>query len=131
MTDEFRDPATPTGLDYNTLKGALLLFTVHAVETDINTSYGLTDAVRADIAVLDGEHKGDEYEDALIFPKVLQSQLRSSVGSMVLGRLGQGNAKPGQSAPWTLNAANDAERETGRKYLAYAAQRKIEQEAPF
>jgi hypothetical protein len=56
-----------------------------------------------------------------VFPKVLASQLRSSVGGKVIGRLGQGIAKPGQSAPWTLNAATDADKETGRKYLAYIA----------
>ena len=44
--------------------------------------------------------------DTLVFPKLLQSQLRSQIGKKVLGRLGQGSAKPGQSAPWLLNEAS-------------------------
>jgi hypothetical protein len=47
---------------------------------------------------------------------VLQGQLRSKVGTKVLGRLGQGVAKPGQSPPWTLVAFSS---EDARKAQAY------------
>jgi len=50
---------------------------------------------------------------------------------MVLGRLGKGNAKPGQNPPWTLAPATDADKAVGERYLAYAAQQKVEEEAPF
>jgi len=118
---DFNDPATPTGIDYEQLNGSLLLFTVHSVEEGVNTSFGLKNPVRADVAVLDGEHKGEVFADTLVFPLVLIGQLRGNVGSMVLGRLGQGNAKPGQKPPWRLTAATDAERAVGQKYLAYIA----------
>lgn len=133
----FNDPASGGGLDLGELNGSLLLFTVHKVEEDIPTTFGPKDAVRADVAVLDGEHKGDTYPDTLVFPLVLQNQLRQSVGgSMVLGRLGQGNAKPGQKPPWTLTAASDDEKATGEKYLAYVAsqtpmEEPAEEEQPF
>lgn len=127
----FNDPASGGGLDFSDLNGSLLLFTVHKVEDDIPTTFGPKDAVRADVAVLDGEHKGDTYPDTLVFPLVLQNQLRQSVGgSMVLGRLGQGNAKPGQKPPWTLTAATDEERATGEKYLAYVASQKVTEPEP-
>jgi len=128
----FKDPsAGGDRLVYVELEGALLLVTVKAQEHGIETSYGTADPVRADVVVLDGPRKGDEYHDTLIFPKLLISQLRSNEGEMVLGRLGRGTAKPGQSAPWTLAPATEADRAVGERYLAYAAARAVEEEAPF
>ena len=128
----FKDPsAGGDRIVYAELEGALLLFTVIAQEHGVETSFGQSDPVRADVAVLDGAHKGEVFSDALIFPRLLISQLRSEVGEMVLGRLGKGTAKPGQSAPWTLSAANADDKTVGERYLAYAAQRAVEEEAPF
>ncbi len=132
MTDDFRDPA-PAGdkLPLAELNGALLLFDVKDVAEAVPTVHGTADAVRADVAVLDGDSKGEEFFDTLIFPRVLVSSLRSSVGQKVLGRLGQGQAKPGQSPPWTLTAATDTERETGRKFLVYRTEKVAASEEPF
>lgn len=121
--DQFSDPSTATGIQWKDLHNALVLVKVHAIETDINTVHGLSNAVRADVIVLDDKADGDvaegeEYTDTLVFPKVLQSQLKGRVGGMVLGRVAQGNKKPGQSAPWTLNPASDADKAKGRDYLA-------------
>jgi hypothetical protein len=44
--------------------------------------------------------------------------LKSKLGEKVLGRLGQGVAKPGQSPPWVLHEANDADVKAGTEYLA-------------
>lgn len=125
MSDQFKDPSTATGIEWKNLHGALLLFKVHGQEHGIKTVHGDSSAVRADVIVLDGEMADTVYADTLVFPKVLQSQLKPSVGAMVLGRLGQGHKKPGQSAPWTLSAATDADKSTGREYLARSV------EAPF
>lgn len=114
----FAAPATTSGIDLKALNGSLLCITVRSVERDIQTSYGPTDAIKADVAVLDGADKGDEYNETLIFPRVLRSQLESKIGEKVLGRLGQGTAKPGQSAPWMLAAATPADVEVGVAYLA-------------
>ena len=117
--DPFTDPAAAgAGIEWKDHKGALLLFTVSGVEPEIKTAYGTSDAVRVDVVVLDGDGAGTEYPDALVFPKVLQSQLRSRVGHKVLGRLGQGVAKSGQSAPWQLEAATDADKAKAKQYLA-------------
>lgn len=126
MTDTQTDPFAPPGkggdkLPLDELTGALLLFTVKSVETGIQTAYGESDAIKTDVAALDGTHKADTWNDTLIFPRVLRSQLSGSVGGMVLGRLGRGTAKPGQSAPWVLADPTDDDKDTARKYLAYVA----------
>ncbi len=119
----FNDPASGSGdkLPLHELNGDLLLFTVHELVPEIPTKFGISDAIRADVAVLDGDSKGATYNDTLIFPRVLRSQLRDSVGEMVLGRLGQGEAKGGQDPPWLLFTASDDEKLTGERYLAYIA----------
>jgi hypothetical protein len=112
----FNDPSTATGIDWKELHGSLLLFKVHGQEVGIKTVHGDSNAIRADVHVLDGDKDGEVFTDTLVFPKVLQSQLKPSIGGMVLGRLGQGHKKPGQSPPWTLAAATDADKATGRTY---------------
>lgn len=118
MSDPFKDPSTATGIEWKNFNGALLLVKVHGQEHGIKTVHGDSSAIRADVFVLDGEHADESYVDTLVFPKVLQSQLKPSIGSMVLGRLGQGHKKPGQSAPWTLAAATEADKAVGREFLA-------------
>jgi hypothetical protein len=114
----FGAPAPPGAtIDYKELNGSLLLITVLGVEKDVATSLGAKDAIRADMVVLDGPNTGDEHPGTLIFPRVLQSQLRSKVGQRILGRLGQGTAKPGQSAPWLLNEADDGDKATAMAWL--------------
>lgn len=109
MSEEFAAPSTSTGIDLNTLSGSLLVFDVLSIEPHVPTVHTLpgekTPAIRATVFVIDGPAAGDEYVDALIFPKVLQSQLRASVGRKVLGRLGKGIPKPGKSAAWELAPA--------------------------
>ena len=117
-TSPFASPATASGIDWKALNGALLLIRPHSVEEGIKTVHGDSSAVRADVVVLDGVEKAEEYTDCLVFPKVLQGQLRSRLGQNVLGRLGQGNAKPGQSAPWVLAEATEDDVKVGTAYLA-------------
>lgn len=118
MTDPFATPGSTSGVDYKALNGRLLLIMPTSLESDVKTSLGDKDAVRADIVVLDGPEAGEEYNDTLVFPRVLIGQLRSRVGEKVLGRLGQGQARPGQNAPWLLTEATDADKQTGLAYLA-------------
>lgn len=118
QNDPFGAPSTATGIKWADLKDSLLLFTVHGIENGIKTVHGDAQAARVDVIVLDGDQKGEKYIDTLVFPKVLISQVKPSVGGMVLGRLGQGSAKPGQSAPWLLAEATDADKQVARDYLA-------------
>lgn len=117
MTDPFATPGSTSGLDYKELNGSLLLIEPLSVETGVKTSLGDKDAVRAHVSVIDGPLAGTEQNDALIFPRVLIGQLRSRVGQKVLGRLGQGVARPGQSAPWVLNEATAEDKKAGIAYL--------------
>lgn len=128
----FNDPGVGGDrIDYEAVNGALLLFTVHAVEDGITTTFGEKTAVRCDVAVLDGPLKGEVFDNALVFPLVLLGQLKGSVGEMVIGRLGKGTAKPGQKPPWTLTAANPSDREVGERYLEYAKVKAAQEEEPF
>jgi len=117
--DPFDGPGTASGIDFEWLNGRLLLVTAHSME-NVNTSFGEKDCVRADVVVLDGPDAPETYEDTLIFPKVLIGQIKGNIGSgrMNLGRLGQGNAKPGQKPPWLLADPTDSDREIARDWLA-------------
>ena len=103
----FEKPSTPSGgITWADHKGALLLIEPVSFESQIATSFGAADAVKATVHVIDGPGAGESYDDTLIFPKLLVSQTKSAIGKKVLGRLSQGSAKPGQSAPWLLAEAS-------------------------
>lgn len=133
----FATPATPSGgLDFKELNGSLLLIDVTGVEEHVPTVHTKpgekSPAVRGDVVILDGPKAGERHEDTLIFPKVLQSQLKTRVGQKVLGRLGQGVAKPGQSAPWQLAEATAAEIATAEAWVAANGQPAVASaQAPF
>ena len=112
--DPFAGPASSTGITWDELKGHLILVDVKSQETDIVTAYGITDALRCDVIDLDTD---DEYTDTLVFPKVLQGQLRPRIGGKVLGRVGQGEKKPGQSAPWKLEDPTDQDKAKARAWI--------------
>lgn len=110
----FATPSAPSGgIDFKNYNGSLLLIDVLAVEAHVPTVHTKpgeqSPAVRANVAVIDGPGAGEKFDDTLIFPKILQSQTKAHVGEKVLGRLGQGVAKPGQSAPWQLAEATAAD----------------------
>ena len=115
-TNPFAAPASANGIQWTDLLGRLLVIEPKGLEKDIPTSLGAKDAVRADVHVIDG---GDptSHEDVLIVPRVLISQTSSKVGEKVLGRLGQGQAKPGQSAPWMVQAPTETDIATGMAWL--------------
>ena len=116
-TDPFSNPAAASGIDWSALNGALLLFKVGEQEKGIKTAFGESDAIRCNLSVLDGDQADTLFDDILVFPKVLQSQLRSKTGELVLGRLGQGEKKAGQDPPWKLADPTDADKVIGRAYL--------------
>ena len=130
INNPFAAPATPTGIDWSEQNGKLLLIEPTAVETGIPTSLGDKDAVRATVTVITGPDSADVYEDCLIFPRVLQGQVRSRIGQKVLGRLGQGVAKPGQNAPWMLQEATDDDIAKGTAYLNSRQATQIAQPEP-
>ena len=120
--DPFDSPGSSVGVQWDQLNGRLLLITPLTAEKDIKTTNGPADAIRANLVVLDGPNGVEEFRDTLIFPKVVQSQVRGNIGTgrANLGRLGQGNKKPGQSPPWRLTDPTDADKDIARSYYAGA-----------
>lgn len=120
--DEFTDPASGSGftIQGEDHLGKLFLVKPLEVEKDVKTEYGVTDAIRANVVMFDKKGKAEaEEDDILVFPKVLQSQLRPAIGkTMVLGRLGQGTAKAKQDPPWRLEDPDEDDRKIARQYLA-------------
>lgn len=117
MSNPFSRPAPASGIQWEDHTGRLLLIEPKEFERDIATAFGPKDAVRADITVIDAPGGPQEFPDALIFPGVLISQTRPLVGEKVLGRLGQGVAKPGQKPPWRLDDPTDDDVTAGSRYL--------------
>lgn len=96
-------PAPSSGIKWQEVNGSLLILQPTGVELGIQTTYGPSDAVKANIWVVDGPNAGEIHDDTLVFPKLLQSQLKSRINQVVLGRIGQGQVKKaGQDAPWLL-----------------------------
>jgi hypothetical protein len=133
-------PGTPGGnFEYEPLNGALLLIDVIKVEDHIPTMHTKpgekSPAVRCDLYVLDGAHAGDEHIDSLIFPKILQAQLRRSVGQRILGRLGQGERQPGKNPPWTLREATSGDYATADRWVAsrrtVTSAQPVDEQPPF
>lgn len=116
--DAFDAPSS--GARITDFEGSLLLVKPTSKEEGISTSFGPADAIVADVVVLDGEEaNADPYTDVYVFQKALQGQLKAKVGTgrYVLGRLGKGTAKPGQSAPWILQDPTEQDKDTARTYL--------------
>lgn len=120
---EWVSAAPPTGgIDWKDHDGKLLIIEPLAVEEHVPTVHTKpgekSPAVRANVYVLTSPTEADEFLDTLIFPKLLQGQTRGQVGKKVVGRLGQGVAKPGQSAPWVIGEATADDIEKAKAYLA-------------
>lgn len=128
---EFVSAAPPSGgITWADHKGALLVIEPLSFEAGIQTSFGAADAVKANVHVLTADGSED-FDDCLVFPKLLASQLKSQIGAKVVGRLGQGTAKPGQSAPWLLEAATDDDLAKAQAWLTTRAPQVTSAAAPF
>lgn len=114
----FSKPASASGIKWEDLKGSLLIVEPSSVEVGIPTQFGESDAVKATVSVLDGDDAGTVYVDTLIFPKILQTSVKGSIGGMVLGRLGHGVAKPKQSPPWVLEDFTADDAKVAEKFIA-------------
>jgi hypothetical protein len=114
----FNQPSAPgDGIKYEDHNGALLVIDVDSLEDGIRTAFGEKTAIRATVNVIDGAGKDATYSETLIFPTLLVSQLKGHTGTKVLGRLGQGNAKPGQKPPWLLLAADEDDNKLAEAWL--------------
>jgi len=98
--EAFASPAASSaGPKAADLAGQLLIFKPIEYRTGIETVNGPADAISCDLINLD---TGEEHSDVLFFNVALRSSLRPLIGQRVLGRIQQGVAKPGKTAPWIL-----------------------------
>jgi hypothetical protein len=94
------------GVKVADLNGHLLIVTPLEYKTGINTVNGMAEAIEVDIVDLD---TNEEHNSILFFNVALRNALKPNIGNKVLGRIGQGTAKPGKNAPWILiDATSDA-----------------------
>jgi hypothetical protein len=103
----FTAPASNTeGVKVADLNGHLLIVTTIEYKTGINTVNGIAEAIEVSIVDLD---TNEEHHSVLWFNVALRNSLKPLIGNKVLGRIGQGVAKPGKNAPWILlDATGDA-----------------------
>lgn len=116
-----------TKVEWADFEGKLFVIEPLALETGITTVHSIekgdTDAVRANAWVLkskDGS-KYEEFEDTLVFPRVLIGQLRKAIGkSVVVGRLIKDteNQRRGQKPPWKLADPSEADMKAASSFWA-------------
>jgi len=109
------------------LLGHLLLVTPLEFKESITTAFGESSAIAVDLVDLDTT---EEFNDVLFFGRGLIANLKSNIGAQVLGRMAQGIARPGQSAPWVLEAATDADTQKAIAYVQAKATGNIASPAP-
>lgn len=98
---QFAAPSTSAGaiLKPADLEGHLLVVEPEEFIENMPTSMGTTDAIRVTVHDITD---GVSADGVLWFNKVLTRNLRDRIGQKVLAVMGQGTARPGQSAPWIL-----------------------------
>lgn len=101
--DPFENPGTSEFVDWKDVNGSLIVLEVEEYIPDFETVHGKSNAIKADMHVLDGDLEGETYEGTLIFGRSMVPQLKKRVGKMVLARVGQGSKQKGKNAPWLLN----------------------------
>lgn len=109
-TPAFNNGGTNGGEKITDYAGSPLIIRPTKFNKGMKTGYGETDAVEADWVLLDGSDQG-QVHTGLVFSTVLVNTLSrylESPNPLTLGVIGQGQAKPGQSAPWLLNPVDDS-----------------------
>ena len=121
--DEFGGPGERSNFKLADHVGTLILFTPKSLEEGIETSFGAADAIKTDVVVLTTE-KGKALKEpieefgALIFQRVVIGQLSESIAKRrVLGRIGKGVAKKGQSEPFLIEEPSDDDKVIARAYI--------------
>lgn len=122
------------------LEGHLVLFTPTKYVEEVQTSFGESDALMTDVVVFNEDGSVDEHDDVMIFQGALIGTLKRKLKTVhtierdpatgvvtryrdtttrrVLGVLGKGEAKKGQSAPYILMPASDEQKAVARAYVA-------------
>ena len=102
--------------------GRLLLIENVGAPEQVNTVHGLSDAIRADVTVIDAPGGPAEHLQSLVFGRALVGTLSRSAagGAPVLGRLGQSTTgKAGQSPAWILTEYTPADAAVASAYMQH------------
>lgn len=96
------DSLAPADVD-----GHLLVVEPHEHVASVSTTFGDKDAIRVTVHDVTTQ---TTHENVLWFPGALVGSLKGNIGQRVLGVMGRGTAKPGQSPPWVLTDASTNEK---------------------
>jgi hypothetical protein len=103
----FSAPVVNEGVKVADFNGHLLIVSPIEFKVNIQTVNGPADAIEVNVIDLD---TNEEHISLLWFNVALKNALKPLIGQKVLGRIGQGIAKPGKNPPWLLNdATGDAD----------------------
>jgi hypothetical protein len=103
----FSAPVVNEGVKVADFNGHLLIVSPIEFKANIQTVNGPADAIEVNVIDLD---TNEEHISLLWFNVALKNALKPLIGQKVLGRIGQGIAKPGKNPPWLLNdATGDAD----------------------
>ena len=103
--------------------GQALLVRPTEVRTDMKTQHGLVDAVQADWIVLTGPEAGQVREGSLVFQIALVGDLKKIFDNpatpFMVGVLGKGEARNGNSAPYLFGMPSDEQVTLARQAAAH------------
>lgn len=100
MSIQFDAPSQGGGsLKAADVEGHVLVVEPSEYVASIATSFGEKDAIRVSVHDIT---TSETHNDVLLFGSALISSLKGQIGKRVLGVMGKGTAKAGQSAPWVL-----------------------------
>jgi hypothetical protein len=121
MTEALFDAPAPTSaIKWADHEGRLVLVWPHVVKQFVFENGETGDVIEGRVIVLDAPGGTPvEYGNTVIFPKLLQGQVRGNIGKNRpnLGRVGKGQAKPGKTAPWILLDPNENDKQLAVKFL--------------
>ena len=103
---EFSAPSQGTMLKPADVEGHVLVVEPSEYVANITTAFGESDAIRVTVHDISD---AETYSDVLWFSSALVGSLKGNIGKRVLGVMGKGVAKAGQSAPWILVDASGNE----------------------
>ena len=119
---KFGDPTGPGDLfNARDHMGRLVAF-VQPTREDVSTKFGDDEATRVRyVVILDGDDAGKTLDGSLIFGNLGLNAWANGDHAIVLGRINQSEAKPGQNPAYILDPADDAEKDTAKAWFdAYA-----------
>jgi hypothetical protein len=113
--DDFGKPATSSGDSFKArdFLGKLVLFMGHEKRM-VDTDNG--EATVAECQLIAIPEAGEVLSDCWVFGMSLAPAIYKSPAPVVVGIIGQGEAKAGRSAPWQLHEASEEQTERARKW---------------